>query len=92
MKTDANPPIIDLAEDGPITIMVYGCQHHDELYLAEHGKDFYGVLWDLLEGYLRRKVNKGEHDFKTADEALEAVWDQARELMESRGVSLDAVS
>ena len=92
MKTDANPPIIDLAEDGPITIMVFGRQNWDDRYFAEHGQDFYLVLCDLLEHWLKRKAQKGEHDFKTADEALVAVWDLARELMESRGVSLDAVS
>ena len=64
---------IDFAESGPVTIVVYARENADALYCAQHGADFRSVLWELQEHFLRRKVNKGEHDYKSASEALEAV-------------------
>jgi len=54
---------------------------------AVNGSKWQGVMWDLLEGNLRRKLHKGEHNFKTPDEALEFVWDLAWALMNEEDLS-----
>jgi len=46
----------------------------DDLNQARNGNAYWCILWGL-EQFLRRKVHKGEHDYKSADEALKAVWD-----------------
>lgn len=67
-------------------------EEHDEFMLALHGGDWYGVVWGLWEHFLKRKIHKGEHNFKTAEEALEAVGDEIYRLMDENGVDLDMVS
>jgi hypothetical protein len=67
-------------------------EEEDELYLYMAGPRMYQVLWTLTEHFLRRKVNKGEHDYKTADEALQAVWDEIYKLLDDYNVDLDRVS
>lgn len=60
--------------------------------MACRGSDYWDVLWDLTEGFLRRKVCKAEHDYKTADEALVAVWDEIWRLLEEHGCPIDDIS
>lgn len=48
-------------------------EEQEDLDLARHGKDLWCMMFELTQ-FLRRKVNKGEHDYKTADEALVAIW------------------
>ena len=86
-----NAQLINLDEQGPLTVMVFGRGNKNERYLAEHGSDFWQVLWDFTEHFLRRKVSKGEHNYKTAQEALQAVNDKIYALLDERGVSLEAV-
>lgn len=47
----------------------------EEFDTATKGMVMWCILWDFVEHFLKRKVLKGEHDYKTADEALKAVWD-----------------
>ena len=67
-------------------------EEQDDLLLAMHGADWYGVVWELTEHFLKRKIRKGAHNFKTPSEALEAVWEEIFRLMEVHGVNLDMVS
>ena len=53
---------------------------------AVNASKWQGVMWDLLEVHLRRKVHKGEHDFKTPQEALDFVWETAWALMNEEGL------
>ncbi len=58
-----------------------------EHLLAIRGSDFHSVCWDLdqdLRGWL-----KHGHEFKTPEEAIEAVRDRLRQLMEDKDISLD---
>jgi len=59
----------------------------NELYMAYHGDDFYWILWDLDQHYLRDKVKYNVQD--ESDEALKA-YDNVRtelyRLMEQHGV------
>ena len=63
----------------------------DNFNLAIRGRDYWNVLWDLTL-FLRRKVHKGEHDYKTADEALGAVWDEIWKLSGDYGCPIDDIS
>jgi len=53
---------------------------------AVNGSKWQGVMWDLLEQNLRRKVHKGEHEFQTPQDALDFVWETAWELMNDAGL------
>ena len=64
----------------------------NDFKMACRSSDYWRVLWDLTETFLRRKVSKGEHDYKTADEALEAVWDEIWRLLEDHGCPIDDIS
>ena len=58
-----------------------------EHLLAIRGSDFHSVCWDLdqdLIGWL-----KHGYEFKTPEEAIEAVRDRLRQLMEDKDISLD---
>ena len=72
-------------------IMIFDpIEDKDDLTFALKGKDYWGCLWDL-DCFLRRKVNKGEHDFKTADEALEATYNALYDILDNHNCSLDEV-
>jgi len=45
----------------------------EEFALASRAGDLCRVILELEE-FLRRKVQDGQHDYETADEALAAVW------------------
>ncbi len=62
----------------------------NEFKLAVRGGEYWGVLWDLTAS-LRRKVNKGEHDYKSAGEALGAVWDEIWRLLDDHGCPIDDI-
>jgi len=79
---------LNLDSEGPVTILAFGKDHEHDLYEAQHGRQMLSVLWDL-QNWMRRKVNKGEHSFKTADEALEATWDEFHALLADNDVNLD---
>ena len=71
-------------------ILVFNKDDESEYTLCVNGERYYLVLHDMLN-FLRRKTLKQEHDFKTADEAIEATYDYLHEAMNNRGVSFDDV-
>lgn len=84
-------PAVDLAEEGPLTIKVYGRSNHDDLKLAEMASDMYCSLCEFKEQVLRRKVFKGEHDYTSADEALSEIWNRLHEILHDHCVDLDSI-
>ena len=60
------------------------CQ--EEVEDAVNGGQWQLAMWELLEEELRRKVLKGEHEFKSVGEALEYVWVTAWQILEERGL------
>lgn len=62
----------------------------EQLDVAIKATDLYLSLFDLDQKF--REYLKHGHDFKTADEALEAMWDNLHEIMTDHGVSLDMMS
>ena len=65
-------------------------EDRDQLTLALHGWAWWRVSWDV-DQWLRGKLKHG-HEFKTADEALQACRDFLHETMSAENVSLDEVS
>jgi len=61
-----------------------------EFRIASRAFDWALVLNDIVDGTLRNWLKYG-HDFKTADEALEAMRTRCYALMEAHGVSLDDI-
>ena len=64
----------------------------DGFKMAQRGFAYWNMLWELTEQFLRRKVHKGEHEYKTADEALGAVWDEIWRLLDEHGCPIDDIS
>lgn len=62
----------------------------DALTMALHGFAWWKVSWDL-DQWLRGKLKHG-HEFKTADDALQACRDFLHETMTDENVSLGEVS
>jgi len=58
----------------------------EEFEDAVNGTQWQLAMWELLEEELRRKVMKGEHKFKSADDALEYVWKTAWQILDERGL------
>ena len=65
-------------------------EERDDHSLAIHGIDWYLTVWDLSI-WLRKKLRCG-HEFKDADDALDAARDKLFMVMDERGVNLDMVS
>jgi hypothetical protein len=61
-----------------------------EFRLASRGMDWALVVHEIVNVRLRAWLKYG-HEFKTADEALEAVRDLVFSEIEARGVSLDDI-
>ena len=61
-----------------------------EFILAVHGSNWADAMWDLDNSYLREWVRHG-HNFKDADEALEAVRAKLRECMSDNGVDFGMI-
>lgn len=75
--------------EGPCTIKVYGPEDDLQLRRAEEGERLNMLVWDFIHHFLSRKVRKGEHAYKTADEALEGVWEYLWAALQDAGISLD---
>jgi len=59
--------------------------------LAIRGPDYYNVLKSLTEDFLRHKVHRGGHEFKTARRALIAVRNEIWRLIEEHNCPIDDV-
>lgn len=46
------------------------------------------VLYEFVECFLKRKVNKSEHNYGTADEALIACWEEIWRLIDEHTVDI----
>ena len=57
----------------PMTILVFGPEDDDAAREAINGGKYAAALWDIQQ-YLRRPALKGEHDWKSADDALDAIY------------------
>jgi len=51
--------------------------------------DLLSAWRELTEGQLRRMANKEEHDFQTAQEAVEGIWDLVWAALEDYGIRLE---
>jgi len=62
----------------------------EEMTIAIHAMDWALTAWDM-DNELRNWLKRG-HKFTTADEALEAVRDMLREILERRNITLDMIT
>ena len=62
----------------------------NDMYCAYHGMDFYFVLWDLDQHWLRSKIKYGDLK-KNQYEILQETRDELYRLMNEQGVDLDHV-
>jgi len=62
----------------------------EEMMIAVHAMDWALTAWDL-DRELRNWLKHG-HKFTTADEALEAVREMLREILDSRNITLDMIT
>lgn len=53
---------------------------------AVNGGRWQSAMWELLEEELHRKVTKGEHNFKSPQEALSYVWETAWAILDDNGL------
>jgi len=65
-------------------------EEKDEFKMAIRGFDYWVVLWDLSQ-WLRGKL-KYDHEYKTADEALEAVQTELYNLIDEHSCPIDDIS
>jgi len=65
-------------------------EDQDEFTSASHGMDYALTCWDLdqkLRGWL-----KYGHKFESADDALETIREDLRDIMYEHGINLDMIS
>ena len=63
-------------------------EENNEYQKAINGASWAHVVWELDEAFLRNCLKYG-HEYKSADEALEAVRDKLRELMEENDLNIN---
>ena len=87
-KKKTELPTLQVA--GKTAVLIFDLNEEQSAYdCAYHGMDWAIVAFDL-DQYLRGLLKYG-HKFKDADEALEAVREQLRQLLEEHSVNMEMI-